>query len=132
MREREKNDEADEAALAKETHESNEEISKEGRGNQKTYRGEKNHTQRGETTIEKQIKNASGTKRVKRQEEIQRILEDFKGTKNIPGIKSAERRVLITKKKNEKGEVITSRKGIANLFGELTKKNFRRQKTRRN
>ena len=56
--------------------------------------------------------------------QIQRILEDFKGTKNIPGIKSAERRVLITKKKNEKGEVITSRKGIANVFVELTKKIF--------
>ena len=30
-------------------------------------------------------------KRAKRQEEIQRILEDFKGIKKIPGIKSAKR-----------------------------------------
>ena len=37
---------------------------------------------------------------MKRQQNIQRILEDFKGVKNIPGIKSAKRRVLITKKKN--------------------------------
>ena len=58
-------------------------------------------------------------KRMKRQQDIQRILEDFKGVRNIPGIKSAKRRVLITKIKNEKGEVITSRKGIANVFGEF-------------
>ena len=58
-------------------------------------------------------------KRMKRQQDIQRILEDFKGVRNIPGIKSAKRRVLITKIKNEKGEVITSGKGIANVFGEF-------------
>ena len=45
-----------------------------------------------------------------------------KGIKNIPGIKSAKRRVLITKIKNQKGEIITSRKGIANVFGEFYKK----------
>ena len=33
-----------------------------------------------------------------------------------------KKRVLITKIKNEKGEVITSRKGTANLFGEFYKK----------
>ena len=59
---------------------------------------------------------------MKRQEEIQRILEDFKRIKNISGIKSAKRKVLITKIKNEKGEVITSRKGIANVFGEFYSK----------
>ena len=37
-------------------------------------------------------------------------------------MKSAKRRVLITKIKNEKGEVITSRKGIANVFGEFYSK----------
>ena len=31
------------------------------------------------------------------------------------------KRVLITKIKNEKGEIITSRKGIANVFGEFYK-----------
>ena len=61
-------------------------------------------------------------KRMKRQQDIQRTLEDFKGVKNIPGIKSAKKRVLITKIKNEKGEIITSRKGIANVFGEFYKK----------
>ena len=61
-------------------------------------------------------------KRVKRQQVIQRILEDFKGVSNIPGIKSAKKKVLITKIKNERGEIITSRKGIANVFGEFYKK----------
>ena len=53
---------------------------------------------------------------MKRQQDIQRILEDFEGVKNIPGIKSAKKRVLITKEKNEKGVIIASRKGIANVF----------------
>ena len=60
-------------------------------------------------------------KRTKRQQDIQRILEDFKGVKSIPRIKSAKKRVLITKIKNEKGEVITSRKGIVYVFGEFYK-----------
>ena len=50
-------------------------------------------------------------KRVKRQQVIQRILEDFKGVSIIPGIKSAKKKVLITKIKNERGEIITSRNG---------------------
>ena len=41
---------------------------------------------------------------MKRQQDIQRILEDFKGVRNIPGIKSAKKKVLITKeKKTTKG-----------------------------
>ena len=59
---------------------------------------------------------------MKRQHDIQRILEDFKGVSNIPGIKSAKKKVLIRKIKNERGEIITSRKGIANVFGEFYKK----------
>ena len=59
---------------------------------------------------------------MKRQQDIQRILEEFKGVKNIPGIKPAKKRVLITKIKKEKDETITSRKGIANVFGEFYKK----------
>ena len=42
-------------------------------------------------------------KRVKRQQVIQKILEDFKGVSNIPGIKSAKKKVLITKIKNQRG-----------------------------
>ena len=61
-------------------------------------------------------------KRMKRQQDIQRILEEFKGVRNIPGIKTAKKRVLITKIKNDKGECITSRKGIADAFGEFYKR----------
>ena len=61
-------------------------------------------------------------KRVKRQQEIQKIPEDFKGVSSIPGINSAKKKVLITKIKNERGENMTSRTGIANVFGEFYKK----------
>ena len=60
--------------------------------------------------------------RLKRQQDIQRILEVFKGVSNIPRIKSAKKKVLITKIKNEQREIMTSRKGIANVFGEFYKK----------
>ena len=56
---------------------------------------------------------------MKRQQDIQKILEEFKGVRNIPGIKTAKKKVLITKIKNDKGECITSRKGIADVFGEF-------------
>ena len=70
---------------------------------------------------------------MKRQKDIQRILEEFeefKGVLNIPGIKTAKKRVLITKIKNEKGECITSRKGIADAYGEFYKKTLRGQRKR--
>ena len=38
-------------------------------------------------------------------------------------MESAKRRVLITKIQNEKGEVVTLRNGIANVFGEFSTKN---------
>ena len=50
---------------------------------------------------------------------ISKNSQDFKGVSNIPGIESAKKKVLITKIKNERGEIITSRKGIANVFGEF-------------
>ena len=59
---------------------------------------------------------------MKRQQDIQRILEDFQGVRNIAGIKSAKKKVLITKIKNDKVECITSRKGIADVFGEFYKR----------
>ena len=59
---------------------------------------------------------------MKRQQDIERILEEFRGVRNIPGIKTAKKRVLITKIKNDKGECITSRKGIADAFGEFYKR----------
>ena len=60
-------------------------------------------------------------KRMKRQQDIQRILEEFKGVRNIPGINTAKKKVLITKIKNGKEECITS-KGIADVFGEFYKR----------
>ena len=59
---------------------------------------------------------------MKRQQDIERILQEFKGIRNIPGIKTAKKRVLITKIKNERGECITSRTGIADAFGEFYKR----------
>ena len=58
---------------------------------------------------------------MKIQQVVQRILEDFKGVSNIPGIKSAKKKMLITKIKNERGEIITSREGIATVFGKFYK-----------
>ena len=62
---------------------------------------------------------------MKRQQDIQKILEEFKGVRNIPGIKTAKKKVLITKIKNDKGECITSRKGIADVFGESYKRLYK-------
>ena len=64
---------------------------------------------------------------MKGQQVVQKILEDFKGVSNIPGIKSAKKKVFIAKIKNERGKIITSRERIANVFGEFKKKTLRRQ-----
>ena len=87
---------------------------------------ERRHVQRREITTErleqKLEKMHQRKQRMKRQQDIERILEEFKGVRNIPGTKTAKKRVLITKIKNEKGECITSRKGIADAFGEFHKR----------
>ena len=67
---------------------------------------------------------------MKGQQDIQRILQEFKGVRNIPGIKTAKKKVLITKIQNDKGECITSRKGIADVFGEFYKTTLRGQRER--
>ena len=59
---------------------------------------------------------------MKRQQDVERILEEFNGVRNIPRIKTAKKRVLITKMKDDTGDCITSRKGIADVFGEFHKK----------
>ena len=59
---------------------------------------------------------------MKKQQDIQRILEEFNDVLNIPGIKTAKKKVLIAKIKNDKGECITSRKGIVDVFGEFYKR----------
>ena len=56
-------------------------------------------------------------KRSRKREKIQRILEEFERIKNISNIKSAKKRFHPKDLKNEKGEVIKSRKRIANVFG---------------
>ena len=58
-------------------------------------------------------------KRSERQQKIQKLLEEMRGTKNIANIKSAKRRILIPKIKTMKGEAITSRRGIADVFDEF-------------
>ena len=70
--------------------------------------------------LSKCMKNASEKKRMKRQQDIQRILEDFKGVRNI--WESSQQRRNYSSQKNDKGECITSRKGIADVFGELCKR----------
>ena len=96
------------------------------RGNPKTNRVEEKYTQRRETTSErieqKHPKCIRDKKRLKRQQDIQKNLEDFKGVSSIPGIKSVKKKVFITKIRNERGELITSRKGLANVFGEFCEK----------
>ena len=61
-------------------------------------------------------------KKIKRQEKIQRIFEKCRGIKNISGIKSARKRVLIPGVKHDEGETVSSRKVIANVFGEIFSK----------
>ena len=50
---------------------------------------------------------------------IEKILEELKGTKNISNVKAAKERILIPKIKNMEGETIITRKGIANVFAEF-------------
>ena len=59
---------------------------------------------------------------MKRQQDTQIIFEEFKSVRNIPGIKTAKKSVLITKINNDKQECITSQTGIADAFGEFYKR----------
>ena len=73
--------------------------------------------------VSKRIKKCIRNKtRAKRKEAIQQILEKFSGIKNISQIKSARKKTLILKTKNENGETVTSWKGIPNVFGEFHSK----------
>ena len=63
---------------------------------------------------------APGTKKkAKRWEKTPQILEELPGTKIISNITSARKKTLIPKIRNEKDEIITSRRGIANVFGKF-------------
>ena len=68
------------------------------------------------------VRSAETTRRMKRQQDIQRILEDFKGVKNIPGIKSAKKSVLITKI-TRKGKSLRLEKGLP-MSSENSTKNY--------
>ena len=52
---------------------------------------------------------------MKRQENFQRIQEEFRGIKSTSCIKSGRKKTLIPKVKSDEGETITSRNGIANV-----------------
>ena len=68
---------------------------------------------------------APGTKkRAKIWEKTLQILEELKGSKSISNITSARKKTLIPKIRDEKYEIITSRKGIANVFGKFYSKLF--------
>ena len=57
---------------------------------------------------------------MKRQQDIQRILEDFKGVRNIPGNQiSKEESTHPQRSKTTQGNWVTSRKGIADVFCEF-------------
>ena len=58
-------------------------------------------------------------RRLKRQKEIQKILEKVKGTKNISSIKSMKKRILIPRVKTKEGEIIKTRQEIANVYAKL-------------
>ena len=115
MNEKEKDDEeAGETAAAKET----EEVSKEDVEIRRLIE-ERRHTPKEEKQRLKEVSKC--IKKCIRDKKFARHPKEDSKVKNIPGIKSAKKRVLITKIKNEKGEIITSRKGIANVFGEFYK-----------
>ena len=69
--------------------------------------------------------------RQKNHKDKKRFNESLKSavvSKNISGLKSAKKSVFSQKFKNDNGETITSRKGIANVFGEFYSKEAVHQK----
>ena len=58
-------------------------------------------------------------KRVKRQQVIQKFSKTSKVSATSQESNLQKKKVLITKIKNERGEIITSSKGIASVFGEF-------------
>ena len=83
-----------------------------------TAKGDRHQLKELNKRIEKCIRER---KRTKRQEKIQRILEEFRGTKENHASKNGRKRMFIPKVKNDEGETITWRKVIANVFGEFAR-----------
>ena len=57
---------------------------------------------KGEKQRLKDLSKSREKKRMKRQQDIERILEEFKGIRNIPGIQTAKKRILITTKERKR------------------------------
>ena len=101
-------------AAAEKILEDNDEVSNEDVENRSlieerrnTAKGEEQHLKEVSKQIRKCIRDKT---RSKREEKIQRILEECRGVKNISCIKSASKRVVIPKVKIDKGETITPRR----------------------
>ena len=85
----------------------------------KRSKGEKHKLKELSKRIKKCIRER---KRAKRQEKIQQTLEEIRGIKSFSCVKTERKSTLIPKVKNDTGETITYRKGIANVFGEFYSK----------
>ena len=82
--------------------------------------------------VSKKIKNASEKKReMQCKTKFRRFWKNSKGTKNISNVKSAKKRIFIPRVKNKKGELIITRKGIANVFAEFYAKLYEDEEGKR-
>ena len=109
------NAEAAEATVAAEAQDKDEEILAFTQERKITEKHEKERIRE----ISKNIKNVHQRKKEDEARKIHRILEEFKGTKNISNIQTAKKRIFIPKITNKKGETINTRDGIANVFAEF-------------
>ena len=67
--------------------------------------------------ISKMIKQGiRDNKRSERHEKIRAILEEYKGSTSVAGVKTRKKKVLVTHMRNESGNIDATRKGIANVF----------------
>ena len=103
----------------KKTQSSDDEIKRLIKERRTIAREDKQQLKEVSKRIKECIRNKTKAKRI---EAMKQILEKFSGIKNISQIKSARKKTLILKTKNEKGETVTSRKGSANVFGEFHSK----------
>jgi len=74
-------------------------------------------------TISKQInKEIKAVKKIERQAQIEKILEEFKGLKQISGIKSRKEKPLITSMTSENGTETNDRQSIADVFCQILRR----------
>ena len=79
------------------------------------------HKQKDQTRYQRQNKDEEA-------QNIQQILEEFKGIKKIANIKSRKRKILISHVRNENGEIEASRQSIANTFAKFYSDLYSREK----